>query len=262
MQSLIRLICYINRGANVVKVRNDLSGKVFGNLTVIEQSDDYVNPQGRHFARWHCVCICGNETSSPTSYDLTSGHTTSCGCYGKNLLGKSSKKYNRYDLSGEYCIGWTVNTNEPFYFDFEDYDKIKELTWSCYYQENVKMLKAYYNDTMVAFHQFLGYKYYDHINRNELDNRRENLRPATFTENARNRSLQSNNTSGVTGVSWSKQNKKWMVQITVNKKTLTIGFFDDKFDAIKARLEAEIKYFGAFAPQKHLYEQYGINIIE
>ena len=37
-----------------------------------------------------------------------------------------------------------------------------------------------------------------------------------------------------------------------------LGHFDNKDDAIRARLNAEVKYFGEFAPQKHLYEQYGI----
>ena len=39
------------------------------------------------------------------------------------------KKYNKYDLSGEYGIGWTTNTNHVFYFDLEDYEKIKDYCW-------------------------------------------------------------------------------------------------------------------------------------
>ena len=42
---------------------------------------------------------------------------------------KCNKKYNKYDLSGEYGIGWTSNTNQEFYFDLEDYDKIKDYCW-------------------------------------------------------------------------------------------------------------------------------------
>lgn len=34
-----------------------------------------------------------------------------------------------YDLTGEYGIGWTSNTNKEFYFDIEDYDKIKDYCW-------------------------------------------------------------------------------------------------------------------------------------
>lgn len=46
----------------------------------------------------------------------------------------------------------------------------------------------------------------------------------------------------------------------MNNKTKYLGSFKNKEGAIKARLEAEAKYFGEFAPQKHLFEQYGIKI--
>lgn len=174
------------------------------------------------------------------------------------------KKYNNYDLSGEYGIGWTSNTNKEFYFDIEDYDKIKEYCWI----EEVGMtgytsVRARVPGTsrhIIMSWAIVGEKWYDHINHNPLDNRKENLRKATRTDNNRNCSLSKNNTSGVTGVSWNKRNNNWRARIMVDKKSIEIGQFSNKSDAIKARLEAEIKYFGEFAPQKHLFEQYGINI--
>ena len=53
--------------------------------------------------------------------NLKSGSTKSCGCLAKEIRSKIHKKYNQYDLSGEYGIGWTSNTNEEFYFDLEDF---------------------------------------------------------------------------------------------------------------------------------------------
>ena len=47
----------------------------------------------------------------------------------------------------------------------------------------------------------------------------------------------------------------------VNGKNIYLGVFVNKEDAIKTRLNAEQKYFGEFAPQQHLYEQYNINIL-
>ena len=47
----------------------------------------------------------------------------SCGCMLHDIKG------NKYDLNREYGIGWTSNTNQEFYFDLEDYDKIKNYTW-------------------------------------------------------------------------------------------------------------------------------------
>jgi hypothetical protein len=44
----------------------------------------------------------------------------------------------------------------------------------------------------------------------------------------------------------------------VNRKQIRLGCFSDKIDAIKARLKAEKEYFGEFAPQQHLFEQYEV----
>ena len=56
--------------------------------------------------------------------------------------------------------------------------------------------------------------------------------------------MASNNKSGVTGVRWSKPCKKWMAQINDNKKTIIIGYFSNKEEAIAARRlkEAELGY--------------------
>jgi hypothetical protein len=70
------------------------------------------------------------------------------------------------------------------------------------------------------------------------------------------------NTSGITGVVWNKGKQKWVAQIQYKNKMRYLGGFINKDDAIYARLQAEQKYFGEFAPQKHLYEQYNINTIQ
>ena len=108
-------------------------------------------------------------------------------------------------------------------------------------------------------HQLLGFANYDHIDRNELNNQKNNLRPCTTQENARNCSLRQDNTSGVTGVSFNRQYEKWEAYITVDKnKRKFLGYFADKQEAILARLQAEKCYFKEFAPQQHLYEQNNI----
>lgn len=57
----------------------DHTGQVFGLLTVISRSDDYISPSGRHCVRWLCRCSCGNETIT-SSNQLVTGRTKSCGC--------------------------------------------------------------------------------------------------------------------------------------------------------------------------------------
>ena len=86
----------------------------------------------------------------------------------------------------------------------------------------------------------------DHINRIKDDNRIENLRECTTSENGRNRSLGANNTSGYKGVFWCKKSNKWLSQIYHDKKNIRLGQFECIEDAIKVRNEAEIKYHKNF----------------
>lgn len=83
----------------------------------------------------------------------------------------------------------------------------------------------------------------DHINRDKLDNRRENLRVVSQRENVWNASLRQNNKSGVAGVFYDKKAERWRAQIYHKGKTKHVGIFDDFTDAVKAREEAEINYY-------------------
>lgn len=107
-------------------------------------------------------------------------------------------------------------------------------------------------------HTLLGYKNYDHIDKNELNNIKSNFRECTHQQNDFNRGLYKNNKSGITGVCWNNDACKWQSAITINGVSKYLGLFINKEDAIRVRLEAEKKYFKEFAPQKHLFEKYGI----
>lgn len=87
----------------------------------------------------------------------------------------------------------------------------------------------------------------DHRNRNTLDNRRENLRKATRSQNTTNRKTQSNNTSGFKGVSWNKRDGKWVAYITHERIRLSLGYFSSKKEAIQSRNEAAKKLHGRFS---------------
>ena len=90
----------------------------------------------------------------------------------------------------------------------------------------------------------------DHISHNTLDNRIVNLRICTHKENLRNQTVSIKNTSGHKGVCWNKQRCKWVAHIAVNSKLIYLGGFIDINDAIVARKDAEVKYFGEFAYQE------------
>jgi len=82
----------------------------------------------------------------------------------------------------------------------------------------------------------------DHINGDTSDNRFENIRAVTQSENTRNRRICSRNKSGVMGVSWCKRNQKWITNIKAEGKNKHLGYFDDIEDAKAARTKANIKY--------------------
>ena len=87
----------------------------------------------------------------------------------------------------------------------------------------------------------------DHIDRDELNNSIDNLRVATQSQNGANSGKYKNNTSGTTGVSWHKGDKKWRVRVAVNKKTHSGGYFDNKEDAIAKATEMRNELHGEFA---------------
>ena len=200
-----------------------------------------------------CDCSCGKKNIVKEYQGILSGTIKSCGCLNNEtriIVGKNNKRYNTYDLTGEYGIGYT-SKGEEFWFDLEDYDKIKDYCWHvnqyCGYLEGQS-----YGITYKFHREIMGLSkedksvFVDHINHNKLDNRKENLRLCSNSENCKNRNIAKNNKSGVTGVTWSKQMNKWKANIGVDNKLIHLGFFSDKEKAIEARKEAELLYYKEF----------------
>ena len=229
-------------------VIKDLIGKQFGNLTVIKDSGK--RKSGNVF--WECKCSCGN-TDLILGYNLTSGKYTMCKqCRHpkkEQIIKEKIDKSCSYTLFEEYGI-CTTYTGEEYLFDIEDYEKIRKYNWTSnsdgYADTTVKgkhlpmhrlVMGCDNNSSLVV----------DHINHDIKDNRKINLRLVTYQQNAMNRSLHSNNTSGVTGVSWNKRDQVWVTYITYNQKTIRLGCYINFNDAVRARKKAEDKYFGEYA---------------
>ena len=85
----------------------------------------------------------------------------------------------------------------------------------------------------------------DHVNRIRTDNRICNLREATHTQNARNMSKASNNTSGHPGVHWRSDRSKWWALIESDGQKHYLGCYNTIEDAVAARKAGELKYWGA-----------------
>lgn len=87
----------------------------------------------------------------------------------------------------------------------------------------------------------------DHINGVRTDNRPSNLRLATNTQNMQNSGVTVKSKSGVKGVHWCKDKKKWGAWICVNKKRMGLGRYKTIEEAAAAYAAAAHKYFGEFA---------------
>lgn len=138
--------------------------------------------------------------------------------------------------------------------DLNDVDKCREYRWhirkcnkqnyDCFYVGTIA------NGKTILLHRFIlndpHGKDVDHINRNGLDNRRNNLRTCNDSTNRMNTKLYISNSSGHKGVCWSKKQNKWIAYIAIDWKHKTLGYFEDLNDAIRCREEAEIKYFGSY----------------
>ena len=225
-------------------------GEKYGRLTIIGEAEPHIQPSGQKHRMVLAQCSCGSDPFEVLLSNLRNGNTTSCGCVRKEKTKERMKKFNTYDLETyEYGVGYTTK-GEEFYFDKEDYQKIKEYTW---YLDKDGYVITYEANTgkQIKFHRLImncteGIDI-DHRFHKVNDNRKSQLRECTRSQNNMNRGIRKDNASSVTGVSWHKARNKWRAYITVNGKTKHLGYFINKEEAIKARREAEIKYFGEFA---------------
>lgn len=228
----------------------DLTGQKFGRLKVLYKNGS--NKNG--LIIWHCICDCGNECDKIGVY-LRDGSVISCGCYLREVAKLNHIKTNKYDLTQDYGIGFDCHNNE-FYFDLEDYDKIKEYCWRKRPDGYFDAKRRDGSGKRILLHNLvLGCKYVDHIGGTNTihDNRKRNLRVSNNSElsfetiNNMNKNKQSNNKSGQTGVIWHSRDNIWESYISINNKQIYLGRFEDFNDAVKARKEAEEKYFGEYS---------------
>lgn len=171
--------------------RKDLKGRKFGKLTVLHEAGP--EERRRYDTFWVCACECGGKITAGTQA-LQHGQVRSCGCLASAK--RHEKELNKHIREGE-VVKIVLNNGAEAIVDAEDYEKIKDITW--HYHHGYAC--AYHEGHYVTMHQMiLGQKYIDHIDRDRLNNRKTNLRPATPQQNCRNRRIRSDNQSGYKGV--------------------------------------------------------------
>jgi hypothetical protein len=87
----------------------------------------------------------------------------------------------------------------------------------------------------------------DHISGDTLDNRLDNLRPATAAQNAHNRKTPSTNKSGYKGVSWYEPTQKWLTKICFRSEQFHLGLFTDPIEGARCYDRKAIELFGEYA---------------
>lgn len=97
------------------------------------------------------------------------------------------------------------------------------------------------------YHNGFMPEFIDHKDGDKTNNRIENLRQATKSENAFNVSISNNSKTGIKGVTWCKRSLRWRACIKVNTKQIHIGYFKDINDAAIAMINARNTYHGEFA---------------
>lgn len=132
--------------------------------------------------------------------------------------------------------------------DDDDFDRLNKHKWFAGGKGSFYAKRAYPRGSTIWMHrEIIGdntvYEV-DHINHNTLDNRKENLRYVTRTQNRQNLSgSYSSSKTKVRGVCWKKQISKYVAQITVNKKKMHLGYFSTIEEAKTAYIEANKRYF-------------------
>lgn len=130
--------------------------------------------------------------------------------------------------------------------DDADYEYLNQFSWQFdpggYAQRAVKTERGW---RIIRMHQELTGGLADHADGNGLNNQRHNLRACTRTQNNQNRSVRSDNRSGLKGVT--AIGDKWRARIKVDGKTIYLGQFYSKEEAAAQYDFAAKKYFGAFA---------------
>lgn len=140
------------------------------------------------------------------------------------------------------------------YWNMDRGIKTKKGSLAGYFNKSIGRRNIMIDKKMYRYHRIIylhhhGWmsKYVDHIDGDKLNNKIENLRSCTSSQNNYNRIIQKNNKSGAKGVHWSTHHNKWYARISVNKKPVYLGTYDNLDDAASAVHEGRKIHHKEFA---------------
>lgn len=202
---------------------------------------EYIGCTNRQYNlhKWLCKCDCGTVREVDGG-SLKSGNSTSCGCLKVEKFKErvtthgmtNSKIWNSYRGMKERC----TNKNNKRYESYGGRGISYDPKWETF--------EGFLEDMLPTYQEGLELDRID-VNGNYC---KENCRWSTQSEQCYNQRLRTDNKSGKSGVWWEERSGKWLAYIRVNNKKIRLGLFTFKDDAIAARIEAELKYYGYTRP--------------
>lgn len=212
----------------------DLTGRRFGRLMVLgPDPEPYRSPSGKPTRRWRCRCDCGKELTVLQNALTGKRGTRSCGCARADSTRQSAK-----DMSGQRFGRLTVIGPEELEAPLSNGQR---LAWRCRCDcgtEIVATRKALLGGKLLSCGCLLR-----EASAARVAQAVGQVAGTTLTAIRPERSANRNSKSGVRGVYWSDREKRWIAKITVQRRQITLGRYHNLEDAVKARKDAEKRYF-------------------
>lgn len=146
----------------------------------------------------------------------------------------------------------TLPSGTTVLIDEADYPRVSARKWHTYICQGKLYVRSQLSrGRYVKLHRFIldakPGEIVDHINGNRQDNRRSNLRIVTKQQSNMNRGPKANSSSRYKGVYFHNRDRKWAAHIFVNRKCISLGYYDDEDEAAIAYDVAAQEYHGRFA---------------
>lgn len=198
--------------------------------TILERVENYIYPgTGKASIRYLCRCECGKEKIVHKAH-IKNGSSKSCGCLNREI--SSFRGGTGYTNTREY-LAWQGMKS-----------RVKSTSEKNQKYQGVEICQRWL-DSFLNFLNDMG-PCPDSYELERLDTNLgyfpKNCAWASETRQAQNRGKFSNNTSGYTGVCWSKEHNKWRVYLYRNKTRIEGGLFNDIKDAVTRRQQLELQY--------------------
>lgn len=213
-------------------------GDTYSKLTIISELPARKKPNGKFERVVSCKCVCGT-VKDILLRSLRSGNTTSCGCFQKEVVSTSNKTHG-YSKTRQYQI-WEnmvarcTNPKSPSYEGYGGKGIVLCSSWR----------------TFSNFWEDMKDNYHDNLTLDRIKGDggycKENCRWVDFSVQGYNKDLRKNNPNGHCGVNnYNNKQTPYAATITKNHVTYNLGKFSNLEDAIQARKQAEIFFYGFY----------------